>query len=335
MKVLSDDKIHVVLAIYDPKGTYSRHAGVAMASMFSNTTSSVCVHILHDETLNEGNRKNFIELAEKYDKELNFISVTEHIEKLRVVIDVDYHTGGFSRGTLFRYFVQDLLPVDRAIYLDCDVIVNMDIKELWDIELGGCKIGAVYDGKIESKRRVFLYRYAGIDMENYFNSGVMLFDFKKMRGNVNICAEALEFFRRYPYAIHPGQDCLNLIFQKSALIIDRKFNYRKSGADYSDMTGKLWHLTSLKPWEQATGLPTDALYWRYFAMTPWCGDLVTDITKALAGSHLTHAHSRHCFKALWQQLKRNLSPKPIAVLFKIAVIWYDMIYRVRKKWGYT
>ena len=45
--------VHVVLAVYDPKGTYSQHAGVVMTSIFENTQSPVGVHILHDETLTE------------------------------------------------------------------------------------------------------------------------------------------------------------------------------------------------------------------------------------------------------------------------------------------
>ena len=69
MKFLPD-KIHVVLAVYDPRGTYSRHAGVVLVSMFSNTKSSMCVHILHDKTLNEDNKSKFIEQAEKFGQEL-------------------------------------------------------------------------------------------------------------------------------------------------------------------------------------------------------------------------------------------------------------------------
>ena len=67
--------IHVALAVYDPKGTYSQHAGVVMTSIFENTQSPVVVHILHDETLTEDNRKKFIRTAEKYGQTVDRKSV--------------------------------------------------------------------------------------------------------------------------------------------------------------------------------------------------------------------------------------------------------------------
>ena len=326
MKILSDNKIHVVLAVYDPRGTYSRHAGVVMVSMFFNTKSPVCVHILHDETLNDDNRSKFIELTEKFGQEINFIDTGEHIGKFRV--DVDKLTGKFSRGSLFRLFIQDLLPVDKVIYLDCDVVVELDIKELWDIDLSDCKIGAVLEDENCSKRKRFFCRYTGIDIKKYFNSGVIIFDLKKIRNDENIFALASKFFMRYPNTSAPDQDFLNIIFQKSVRVIDRKFNYWGKGLNYSSTKGKLWHLLG-KPWELPR-LP-GVLYWQYFAMTPWCRDLMTDMAKAWANSRLTHVHSSDCIKTLWRQLKDNLSPKGATPLYVIAVIWHDMIYRIRKR----
>ena len=41
------EPVHVALAVYDPTGTYSQHAGVVMTSIFENTKSPVVVHVLH------------------------------------------------------------------------------------------------------------------------------------------------------------------------------------------------------------------------------------------------------------------------------------------------
>jgi len=337
MKLLPD-KIHVVLAVYDPCGTYSRHAGVVLVSMFSNTKSSVCVHILHDETLNEDSRNKLIELVAKFGQELNFIDAGEHIGKLRV--DADKLTHVFSRGSLFRLFIQDLLPVDKVIYLDCDVIVELDIKELWDVDLGDCKVGVVLDfGEITQhadncgKRRAFFCGYAGIGVKKYFNSGVLLLDLKKIR-NMDMYSLASEFFLRYPDTFSPDQDFLNKIFQESALEIDRKFNYFGKDINYLNMNGKLWHFAArIKPWDLATNLPIDTLYWQYLGMTPWGNDLIIELTKAWAKSRFNHVHSSDCCKTLWQKLKENLSSKNITPLHKIVVIWHDITYRIRKKIG--
>ena len=74
--------MEIVLAVYDPRGTYSQHAGVVMTSIFENTQSPVCVHILHDETLSPFNRQNLRETARRYCQRLDFVDVTEHRKRL-------------------------------------------------------------------------------------------------------------------------------------------------------------------------------------------------------------------------------------------------------------
>ena len=331
---MKDDKIHVVLTIFDPRGDYSRHAGVVLLSMFTNTNSSICVHILHDDTLNKDNREKFIELAEKYKQELDFIDISMNISKLSV--DVDKLTRRFTRGSLYRLFIQDLLLVDKVIYLDCDVVVELDIKELWDIDLNDCRAGVVFEGEMargnggNSKRRFFC-RYAGIDEERYFNSGVLILNLKKISEDMNICALASEFFLRYPDTIVPDQDFLNRVFQENMREIDNKFNYFVIGIDDPNMKGKLWHYNKMKPWEISKGLQTDALYWRYFSMTPWCSDLISEMTKAHAKSACIHLHSSDCSKTILRNLIKSFSPKNVTPLYKIMVIWHDIAYRIRKK----
>ena len=129
----SDDVIHVVLAVYDPSGTYSQHAGVVMTSIFENTTSKVTVHILHDDTLTEDNRQKFIRTAEKYSQIVDFVDVTQK-KTIMKGKGVDYATRSWSIGALYRLLIPEVLAsLSKVIYLDCDVLVNIDIKELWGL----------------------------------------------------------------------------------------------------------------------------------------------------------------------------------------------------------
>lgn len=51
---------------------------------------------------------------------------------------------GFPPSTLFRLAIPDVLAGhDRAIYLDCDLIVEADLGPLFDADLGGMPVGAV------------------------------------------------------------------------------------------------------------------------------------------------------------------------------------------------
>ena len=78
-RTAENDVVHVVLGVYDPSGTYSRHAGVVMASIFEKTRSSVCVHILHDRTLTDENRDKLQRVADAYAQEVRFEDVSQAI----------------------------------------------------------------------------------------------------------------------------------------------------------------------------------------------------------------------------------------------------------------
>ncbi|MBQ8692168.1 MAG: hypothetical protein IJ520_03395 [Synergistaceae bacterium] len=63
---MSENKIHAALAVYDPSGTYSQHAGVVVTSLFEHTKSDVIVHILHDDTLSDLNKLRFINTGKRF-----------------------------------------------------------------------------------------------------------------------------------------------------------------------------------------------------------------------------------------------------------------------------
>lgn len=325
-----DDTIHVALAVYDPSGNYSRHAGVVMESVFSNTKSKVCVHILHDETLSDINRNNFIKLSEKHSQEVDFVDVTEYMKKLN--FDVDSLTTHFSRGTLFRLFILDLLTIDKVIYLDCDVIVNRDIKELWDIDVDGHYAGVVIDEPPRSRRRLFFCKYLGIDSSKYFNAGIMLINQAELKKDTpDLVSEALEFFLRYPGALLPDQDFLNKKLFGHVVFLDRKFNYLGSNLDYSDLNGKIWHLAGKKPWDIALGIGTDALYWKYYEQTPWCGSITDSILAAWTKSKYSHEKSASCFRKVGDSIKNSISPKSITPIYMLCLLFNDIIFRIKKR----
>ena len=52
-----------------------------MTSIFENTKSKVIIHLLHDDTLTEDNRKKFIRTAEKYSQGLDLINVNKQLNE--------------------------------------------------------------------------------------------------------------------------------------------------------------------------------------------------------------------------------------------------------------
>jgi len=71
----------------------------------------------------------------------------------------------------------EILPVERVLYLDADILVRKSLKTLWDTDLGGMCLGAIVDighpmGHDEIERRP------------YFNAGVLLVDLAKARVDI-------------------------------------------------------------------------------------------------------------------------------------------------------
>ena len=271
----SDENIHVVLAVYDPSGTYSQHAGVVMTSIFENTKSKVTVHILHDDTLTEENKQKFIRTAEKYSQGLNLVNVSEYAESLSK--QVKKAAEHWTIGTLYRLFIPEILPeLEKVIYLDCDVIVNLDISELWNVDIEHKSLGAVLDEvpeilKAYSARNLQL-RLIRADKKTYVNAGVLVMNLHKIRSCSNFSETILEYMTRYAHLLMcPDQDAFNLIFSGDIKILDTKFNVYKLN---QNLSGCIIHMWAEKPWRIFSGAEHERLYWKYYLLSAW-GDNIT------------------------------------------------------------
>lgn len=309
--------IDVALAFCDPRGTYSRHVAVVMASIFANTRSSVCVHILHDDTLTQENLSKLRQTADFFGQAVKFINVGEIFDT--GTMDVSKLSADGARGTLFRLLIPQVLDCSKIIYLDCDVVVNIDLLDMWEADMGGCSVGAVRDiwsidylkGKKIHWRQALAQKVMGVKKGEYFNAGVLLMDLDKIRKSHDFIAEVAAFYKKYKKAISwADQDCLNHIFAGDTRLMSERFNcIRPKDLDDSHNLSAIWHMAGLKPWEAYTRPGVDELYWHYLAMTPWCAstdDLIKVMLKGLQSHKYWHRHSSDCVKRLKKQLSENI-----------------------------
>lgn len=173
--------IHVCFALYDPYGTYSKYLGAAVCSLFVNVGDVlVTVHILHDDTLSRANRKRFEHLAQKYQKHLVF-----HEIDTSAFQSVKHMAGSFTIGTLFRLKIPEVMPetIDRVIYLDCDLIVHLNVSELWNLDMDTYALAACIDAAVESDKGFYpwMKKIKETEGRHYFNAGVMVMNLKRIR----------------------------------------------------------------------------------------------------------------------------------------------------------
>ncbi len=309
------DSVHVVLAVYDPQGTYSQHAGVVMTSIFENTQSPVVVHVLHDETLTDDNRKKFIRTAEKYNQTVNLINVEDFKRRIDKK-NISLVEKNWSVGALYRLFIPSLLNLDRVIYLDCDIVVKLDIRELWDINLEGNCLGGVKDNVVSGAPH-FSYnsiceRLNGCSLESYVNSGVLLMDLKRIRERGELCDISMAWISRHRHSTnYADQDALNALFSDSIRFIDPKFNFflysRDPENQQDNFDNRITHITSPKPWRELKGLATEQLYWGMFLKSAWgenttVEELIGILGRTASMSPYIHRHTKQCYLNIGHRL---------------------------------
>ena len=169
-------------------------------------------------------------------------------------------TSHLPLATYYRLFIPDLLPdIDKAIYLDSDILVEADLAKLWESNTSDCYLLAALARKNIIKRRTIavcpeLEPYLE---HEYFNAGVMVMNLARMRED-GIFAKAIDFARKYPECIRAAdQDLLNAVCVGGWNKIDSCWNWLVKSKDkhkYHFRPNSILHFVGdRKPWrpEQA------------------------------------------------------------------------------------
>lgn len=238
------------------------------------------VHILHDNTLTDDNRDKFIYLAVRYGQTVKFHNVENVCASKLEGIRRDFpalKNHWLTVGALFKCLIPDVLrDIDKVIYLDSDIVVNLDINELWRVELGEKILGVVTE---LSNRRNVQNQFALVDdghvkAEDYFNTGVMLMNVKALRGETQKIADGINFIARNPkYQKYMDQEALNYCFSARTLHLPTKFNRFAINAladNEQTCERKIYHFIAQ---QYTLGFDMKNIFQRlwmeYFLKTPW------------------------------------------------------------------
>lgn len=216
------DFIHVCFALHDEYGNYSKYLGIAIMSLFEHTHSQICVHILCDDTISDINKKRFINLANQYGQMIFFYQIS-----INDLCSLKQRVASLSIGTLFRLKMVETLPHDlnRIIYLDDDLLVNMDIRELWNIDLSDYILAACRDlGVLCSTKLPYPCVAGWVSRGKYFNAGVMVINLKKLRLRKRFSEECINFIKDNPKCFFVDQDVFNVFFKGQVYYLPKNYN---------------------------------------------------------------------------------------------------------------
>lgn len=240
--------IHIVFCV---NNHYVTHLGAAMASVLQNNPNTDFVFHILSADLTEESKKQIWKLKTRFPRfEVDYLVPPATLfQDLKLTIDY------ISIETYFRYVIADLLPdVDKALYLDADLIVTGDLKPLWQTPLSEGKktylAAGVPDLWIE---RLGYKSSIGFQKEDvYVNAGVLLLNLKKMREQ-SVSKQFFEMQKKWKDRIRfQDQDIINLTLSGKMKVLDSiynytSFHYKKEIAKRKDAV--IFHFTgSKKPW---------------------------------------------------------------------------------------
>ncbi len=233
----------------------------------------------------------------------------------------DYHVSNhISYATLFRLGLERMAPADcrRLLYLDADLIVLGDVRELWHVDLKGAAIGAVPDAGLgTTAMEIDQHWETWVDDKDapYLNAGVMLIDLDRVReesGFSKALGKIADHGLEMPYQ---DQDAINWIYWNAWTVLPLDWNVQrfqligKYQADLSPESlaairaPKIVHFTGPeKPWNMEGYHPWWWIYW----------DALAD-TNYLSEVRKTHGISRQNLFHIWS---RWLKRRPLSAFLK-------------------
>ena len=212
---------------------------------------SICFYLINSDFPNEW-IKQLNKRLEKFDSEIINCRVTsEQISRYKT--DISY--------TVFlRYFVADFVKEDKALYLDCDLVVTKNLDDLFATDLQDYPLAAIRDfgGRAYFGREIF-------------NAGVLLIH-NALWKQENMTQKLIDLTNEWHDKVDQAdQSILNMFFENKWLELDFDYNHiviHKQFTDYRLPVGQnypaiIHYLSHRKPWKDLAAQTYRDVWWYY------------------------------------------------------------------------
>jgi lipopolysaccharide biosynthesis glycosyltransferase len=125
----------------------------------------------------------------------------------------------------YRLFLEDFIPphVDNLLYLDCDTVIDGSIFELWNNNIDEFYFGAIRDSGVNYSSYLKTFNLTSL---NYFNTGVLLFNLRKLR-NDKFKGKCIDFIKtNYNRIQFWDQDVINVIANGKIKELSYEYNFQ-------------------------------------------------------------------------------------------------------------
>lgn len=182
----------------------------------------------------------------------------------------DYHLPheALHYASFFYYYMADLVPADRALYLDSDIIVRGNLDEIFNLDFEDNYIAAVQDIWLDGSPAA------------HFNSGVIMANLEKWRQEeVPMSEQLLRLTSEHHREAYGDQGILNMRFEGKWKHLDSRYNCMVGVDSEAIIHGNIdWyehaekdpmivHYTGKKPWESYPANRFRDIWWFYYGLS--------------------------------------------------------------------
>lgn len=197
------DKTVNIFLVTDQQNLKSLHVTLVMLLAHSRKDLPYRIFILYNEIANSDKA----DIEHLLNNTPHFKASFHHIHESDFITDLPSGTPHTSKVGRFKFLIGNF-NLDKALYIDTDILIRADIAQLYATDLGNYTLAAVPDvnNKLFNKNLKLPKNY------NYFNSGVLLMDCVKWKKQ-NITQRLMEVsVTREQDLIYVDQDAFNVVF---------------------------------------------------------------------------------------------------------------------------
>ena len=299
---------------------YAPYMGLAILSILQSAAREDSFHFyILDLGIGPANKNKIDSIHKKYPFHITYLPVNKDLLK-------GCDPKHLSLATFGRFFIPELIPCDKVLYLDCDIMARGSLQPLWQTDLTGYYLagvpdyGAIYRGELKERFG------PDFDASTYVNAGVLLINNKKQREE-NICPQLLNYAIKNASALrYADQDAINFICQKKKLLPER---YNMMGMFWKQdlfahlpVTARMEQerrqtvLRHFHPWKKNLFCPHREEYIALMRTSPWASFIPQDDPKPIAwakaiGKYIWH----HPFCLLTLRFYKRLKMRGPRCLF--------------------
>lgn len=284
---------------------YAPALGVALESLLTNASSGyeIRIYILTAGLTAENTAALNAIVRDR--ATLTYVDMKERIAPIadRLVLR-DY----YSSATYFRLFISELFPeYDKALYLDCDIVVNGDVVTLFNTPIADRLLAAVPED-VMARIGVFgRYTEVCLDIprEEYFNAGILVMNLAKFRRD-RILERFIDLLSRRRFVVTQDEDYLNVLCRGSVCLLPYTWNTSPLAVEENGVPALVHYKLDRKPWHY-DGIHFGEHFWRYAEATPYYEGLLH--TKATHGEEGA-ARDRACYEGLVALAESEMAKEP-------------------------